>query len=75
MRSRYTLFFILGALVVAATSVYSLFNQAMVDVRARLAGRGTTIETSFGTLEYAVKGEGKPMLTIHGARRRLRPGP
>ena len=26
-----------------------------------------TIETSFGTLEYAVKGEGEPILVVHGA--------
>jgi 2-hydroxy-6-oxonona-2,4-dienedioate hydrolase len=39
----------------------------MSAARERLAGRSTTIVTSFGTLEYSVMGEGEPMLTIHGA--------
>ena len=67
MRGRFVLFVILAALIVAAASVFTIFKRDMADARARLAGRSTTIETSFGTLEYAVKGEGKPMLTIHGA--------
>jgi pimeloyl-ACP methyl ester carboxylesterase len=39
----------------------------MTGARARLVGRSQTIETSFGTLEYAVMGEGEPMLIVHGA--------
>lgn len=67
MRTRYILFVTLAMLVGAAASVYTSFGRDMVVAHARLVGRSTTIETSFGILEYAVKGEGKPMLTIHGA--------
>jgi hypothetical protein len=32
-----------------------------------LVGRGKTIKTPFGTVEYAVKSEGEPMLMAFGA--------
>jgi 2-hydroxy-6-oxonona-2,4-dienedioate hydrolase len=64
---RYIHFVILVLLFVVAGTVCTLFSQDMADARARLVGRSTTIETSYGTLEYAVMGQGEPMLTIHGA--------
>jgi 2-hydroxy-6-oxonona-2,4-dienedioate hydrolase len=67
MRKRYILFVTLAVLFGAATSVYLIFSRDMTDARARLVGRSTTIGTSVGILEYSVKGEGEPMLTIHGA--------
>jgi len=39
----------------------------LAAARARLVGRSKTVETSFGTLEYAVMGQGEPMLIVHGA--------
>jgi 2-hydroxy-6-oxonona-2,4-dienedioate hydrolase len=66
MRKRYILFVILAVLFGAA-SVYLIFSRDMTYARARLVGRSTTIGTSVGILEYSVKGEGEPMLTIHGA--------
>ena len=61
------LFVTLAVLIGAAASVYLIFNRDMTAARERLVGRSTTIETSFGTLEYAVMGEGEPILTVHGA--------
>jgi pimeloyl-ACP methyl ester carboxylesterase len=58
---------ILAVLIVAIAGVYAIFVRDLAAARARLAGRSQTIETSFGTLEYAVMGEGEPMLIVHGA--------
>jgi 2-hydroxy-6-oxonona-2,4-dienedioate hydrolase len=63
---RRMLFVILTVLIVAAL-VYAIFARDLARARARLVGRSKTIETSFGTLEYAVMGEGEPVLTVHGA--------
>jgi len=65
--TRRILFVILAVLVVATGGVYAFFAHEEACARARLAGRSETIETSFGTLEYAVMGEGEPVLVVHGA--------
>ena len=64
---RRILFVIFAILIVAALSVYAVFARDMRAARAGLVGRSQTIETSVGTLEYAVIGEGEPMLVVHGA--------
>ncbi len=58
---------ILAPLIVAITCVYAIFARDLARARARLVGRSETIETSFGTLEYAVLGEGEPIVVVHGA--------
>jgi 2-hydroxy-6-oxonona-2,4-dienedioate hydrolase len=60
-------FVALAALIIAAASVFTVFRRDMADAHARLVGRSQTVETSFGTMEYAVLGQGLPILTIHGA--------
>jgi pimeloyl-ACP methyl ester carboxylesterase len=57
----------LPVLVVAAVATHALFAHDLADARARLLGRTQSISTSFGTLEYALAGEGRPILVIHGA--------
>ena len=64
---RQILFAILVILTAAAAYVYAIFSRDLRSARARLAGRSQTIETSFGTVEYAVIGEGDPVLIVHGA--------
>jgi pimeloyl-ACP methyl ester carboxylesterase len=49
-----------------AAGVYAIFARDEVGARTHLVGRSHTIDTSFGTLGYAVMGEGEPVLTIHG---------
>jgi 2-hydroxy-6-oxonona-2,4-dienedioate hydrolase len=44
-----------------------LFLRDLSYARARLRGRSQTISTSFGIMEYALLGQGKPVLVIHGA--------
>ncbi len=58
---------ILAVLIVAAAGIYAIFAHDLAAARARLVGRSKTIETSFGTLEYAELGDGAPMLVVHGA--------
>ncbi len=60
-------FIILAVLIVATAGVYAIFAHDLAAARARLIGRSKTVETSFGTVEYAVMGEGAPMLIAHGA--------
>jgi pimeloyl-ACP methyl ester carboxylesterase len=61
------LFVILAVFIIATVAVYAVFARDMTVARARLAGRSQTTQTSFGTLEYALMGEGEPMLIVHGA--------
>lgn len=61
---RGVLFVILAVLIVATARI---FARDLTAARARLVGRSKTIETSFGTLEYAAMGEGEPILIVHGA--------
>src|SRR5450432_617512 len=58
---------ILAVLIVAAIGLYAFSASDLTRARARLVGRSKTIETSFGTLEYAVMGVGEPILIVHGA--------
>jgi pimeloyl-ACP methyl ester carboxylesterase len=58
---------ILAVLMAATVGVYARYSHDLTIARARLVGRSQTIETSFGTLEYAIAGQGEPMLIVHGA--------
>jgi len=60
-------FVILAVLIVATAGTYAIFARDLPGARARLVGRSKTVETSFGTLEYAVMGQGEPILIVHGA--------
>jgi 2-hydroxy-6-oxonona-2,4-dienedioate hydrolase len=63
----WVLFVILAGLIIAIAGVYAIFARDLKSARARLVGRSKTVETSFGTLEYALMGEGEPTLIVHGA--------
>ncbi|MGA2051055.1 MAG: alpha/beta hydrolase [Terracidiphilus sp.] len=65
--TRRILFVILTVLIVAAAGVYGIYALEMKAARALLVGRSQTIQTSFGTLEFAEIGAGVPMLIVHGA--------
>jgi 2-hydroxy-6-oxonona-2,4-dienedioate hydrolase len=60
-------FVIFAVLIVAAVGVYAIYALEMKAARARLVGRSQTIQTTFGTLEFAEIGAGVPMLIVHGA--------
>jgi pimeloyl-ACP methyl ester carboxylesterase len=67
MIMRRIFFVIFAVLFVAAAGVYAIFAHDLAAARARLVNHSETTETSFGTLEYAVMGEGEPLLVVHGA--------
>ena len=54
-------------LVVVIAGVYTIYLLDLADAYARIVGRSKTFESLFGTLEYALAGEGAPMLILHGA--------
>ena len=54
------------AALIGGTYVWSYFRRAVADAERRVSGRSSTLETPFGTLEYAVAGSGPPILMIHG---------
>lgn len=55
-----------GVAAVAGALAFSNFRADMRRHEQRLANRSQTISTQFGQLEYAVRGEGAPLLMIHG---------
>ncbi len=67
MTTRRTLLLGLGGLALAGGG-YSAgaFREARRQADSRLFGQATLIDTSTGPLEYAVAGEGSPLMMIHG---------
>jgi pimeloyl-ACP methyl ester carboxylesterase len=63
---RRVLLAILVLVVVAGGFVYVLFARDLSAARNRIAGHSQTIATRYGTLEYAIRGDGEPVLAIHG---------
>lgn len=56
-----------GAVVAGGGIAWSASAAAVAAARARLAaGNSSVIETRHGAMEYAVEGEGPPLLMIHG---------
>lgn len=55
-----------GAAVLAGGMVRSAYRAEMDRAEARIATGSLTIPTRFGTMEYAEKGAGRPILMIHG---------
>lgn len=59
--------FIAVAVVVMTCGIFSWFARDMKRAHARIASLSQTLETSFGTLEYARIGDGPPILVVHGS--------
>ncbi|MHB8419918.1 MAG: alpha/beta fold hydrolase [Myxococcales bacterium] len=53
--------------MLAIAGISAAFLRDLAIARAHLVGRSELAETSFGPLEYAVIGEGEPILVVHGA--------
>ena len=54
-----------GALVAGGASWHA-FTSDMARARARTLGRSSVIQCRFGAVEYAIEGQGPPVLMIHG---------
>ena len=67
MTTRRNLLLGLGGLALAGGGYAAgAFREARRQADSRLFGQGALIDTSAGPLEYAVAGEGRPLMMIHG---------
>ena len=57
----------IAVLVALVIGIIAWFEVDIGGARHRSIGRSQTVETSFGTVEYALAGDGKPVLVVHGA--------
>jgi len=57
----------LAVVAVGAGAVFVAFRHDLAAARERLAGRSEVLATPYGRMEYAVAGQGAPVLAIHGA--------
>jgi len=64
---RAALILILATVAAAIAAAFAAFTRDLASARARIAGRSKTVKTSFGVIEYAVAGDGCPLLAVHGA--------
>lgn len=55
-----------GAVAIAGGAVGSAYSRAISAERARVSASSSTVQTRFGIMEYAVSGEGRPVLMVHG---------
>ena len=56
-----------GIAAILAAFTYPAFRRQMNAARARLAAGALHLHTRYGAVEYAVEGEGPPVLSLHGA--------
>lgn len=67
MRTRRAFLVGLGGLALAGGGcVFGAFQEARAQTEIRLFGQSAVIDTSIGPLEYAVAGDGSPLMMIHG---------
>lgn len=67
MKTRRVVLLGLGGLALAGAGYAAgAFREARVQAESRFYGRATVIDTSTGALEYAVEGDGPPLMMIHG---------
>jgi 2-hydroxy-6-oxonona-2,4-dienedioate hydrolase len=55
-----------GTALIAAGGIGIGLSRSLAAARARLAGRSELFEGRFGAMEYAVEGDGPPVLMLHG---------
>jgi len=55
-----------GAAALSGVAIRSAYRAELDRAQARIAAGSTTIPTRSGTMEYAEKGTGRPILMIHG---------
>lgn len=58
---------ILAIVAVAALAVYAAYSADLRSVTERVAADSVFVETSAGAIEFADRGEGPPLLVLHGA--------
>ncbi len=63
----YTLIGFLVLIMAALLIAFPSYKKQMKQARERIQSESQLLETPFGMMEYAVRGQGKPVLLIHGA--------
>jgi len=63
----YTLIGFLSIILIALLFTFPTYNKKMKAARERIKRESQLLETKFGMMEYAIRGQGKPILLIHGA--------
>ncbi len=58
---------LLASVAVCGVVVYELQRRALAEIRARVRQGSELADTSAGVVEYASRGDGRPVLAIHGA--------
>ena len=70
-RIRNILLIILACLICATVIVIALtypnYHDTMTEAQKRLLTNSNILKTEYGDIDYAVKGEGRPVLLLHGA--------
>jgi pimeloyl-ACP methyl ester carboxylesterase len=56
----------LGAAAVAGTT-WPRYRRDLAEARRRLEGQSQIVQTRLGPIEFAARGEGPPVLVVHGA--------
>lgn len=56
---------VVGAMLTART--YGRYRHEMSTVRERISAGSEILNTNYGDIEYAVRGDGLPVLALHGA--------
>lgn len=65
--ARTTLLIALGAMIVGLVTVTFLYREDIQEARGRASSGSQIAHTSCGAIEYAVAGDGPPVLVVHGA--------
>ncbi|MDO8913138.1 MAG: alpha/beta hydrolase [Phenylobacterium sp.] len=55
------------AIVLAGVGVFAAYRLDIAAAEARVEGRSTVVQSPYGPIEYAVVGQGPPVLAIHGS--------
>jgi 2-hydroxy-6-oxonona-2,4-dienedioate hydrolase len=56
-----------AALLAGGGAIWAAYAHDMETAKVRLQGRSSVVESPYGPIEYAVVGEGRPVLAIHGS--------
>lgn len=63
----YTLIGFVALILITLLMVFPSYQKQMNEAKERIKSESRVLETKFGEMEYAISGQGKPVLLIHGA--------
>jgi len=63
----YSILVFIGITFIAFAVSYPIYKRQISKAVAKIAAESTVLMTELGAMEYAIRGEGKPILLIHGA--------